>query len=60
MSYLFLFQGSTWLTESITAGKYPEYKAYQERVGQFVPTMLGESWDDYVAKEQKTEGKKSK
>ncbi len=33
-----LFQGSTWLTEIITANKYPEYKDYQRTVGMFVPT----------------------
>ncbi|EFX00503.1 duf1295 domain containing protein [Grosmannia clavigera kw1407] len=33
-----LFQSSTWLTESITSGKYPEYKEYQKKVGTFVPT----------------------
>lgn len=32
-----LFQGSTWFTESITAGKYPEYRHYQDKVGMFVP-----------------------
>ncbi|KAL8303724.1 hypothetical protein RB597_004869 [Gaeumannomyces tritici] len=32
-----LFQGSTWFTESITAGKYPEYRHYQSKVGMFVP-----------------------
>lgn len=35
--YLILFQASTWLTELISAGKYPEYKVYQERVGKFLP-----------------------
>lgn len=35
-----LFQGSTWLTELITAGKYPEYREYQRSVGMFVPTRL--------------------
>lgn len=35
--YLILFQASTWLTELITAGKYPEYKVYQNRVGKFLP-----------------------
>lgn len=35
--YLILFQSSTWLTELISAGKYPEYKVYQERVGKFLP-----------------------
>ncbi|RYC55585.1 hypothetical protein CHU98_g10617 [Xylaria longipes] len=34
-----LFQGSTWLTELITAGKYPEYKAYQKQVGVFLPSL---------------------
>ncbi|KAF2837952.1 DUF1295-domain-containing protein [Patellaria atrata CBS 101060] len=29
ISYLFLFQGSTWLTELLTSQKYPEYKEYQ-------------------------------
>lgn len=48
ISYLLLFQGSTWLTESITSKKYPEYKAYKEYVGQFVPRLTGPSWDDYV------------
>lgn len=39
LSYLFLFQGSTWLTERISAGKYPEYKEYQRLVGMFVPKL---------------------
>ncbi|KAK4668654.1 uncharacterized protein QC764_709270 [Podospora pseudoanserina] len=37
---IMLFQGSTWLTELITAGKYPEYKAYQRQVGMFAPTWI--------------------
>lgn len=37
---LLLFQGSTALTERISAGKYPAYKAYQDQVGMFVPTRL--------------------
>ncbi|EUC56506.1 integral membrane protein [Rhizoctonia solani AG-3 Rhs1AP] len=32
-----LFVGSTTLTESISRGKYPEYEAYQSRVGMFSP-----------------------
>ncbi|KAI0191510.1 hypothetical protein EV127DRAFT_461048 [Xylaria flabelliformis] len=36
---LMLFRGSTWLTELITAGKYPEYKAYQKQVGGFFPSL---------------------
>lgn len=35
-----LFQGSTWLTEGITAGKYPEYNEYQNQVGMFCPKSL--------------------
>jgi steroid 5-alpha reductase family enzyme len=40
MSYLLLFQGSTWLTEMLSAQKYPEYKEYQKLVGKFVPTLM--------------------
>ncbi|KAI1432933.1 DUF1295-domain-containing protein [Xylaria sp. CBS 124048] len=36
---IMLFQGSTWLTELITAGKYPEYKAYQKQVGVLLPSL---------------------
>ncbi len=32
-----LFLGSTWLTESITSSKYPEYAEYQKRVSRFIP-----------------------
>lgn len=35
--YVSIFQGSTPLTERISAGKYPEYKEYQARVGRFLP-----------------------
>ena len=37
---IMLFQGSTWLTELITAGKYSEYSTYQQRVGMFVPKAI--------------------
>jgi steroid 5-alpha reductase family enzyme len=37
VSYLLLFQGSTWFTELITARKYPNYEEYQQRVGKFIP-----------------------
>jgi steroid 5-alpha reductase family enzyme len=37
---ILLFQGSTWLTELITSGKYPEYSEYQRRVGMFAPSGL--------------------
>jgi hypothetical protein len=39
MSYLFLFQASTWFTELITAAKYPDYADYQENVGRFLPRL---------------------
>ncbi|EXJ82130.1 hypothetical protein A1O1_08199 [Capronia coronata CBS 617.96] len=35
--YLILFQGSTWLTELLSAKKYPEYKIYQQKVAKFLP-----------------------
>jgi steroid 5-alpha reductase family enzyme len=38
-SYILIIQGSTWLTESISAGKYQEYKEYQARVGKFIPRL---------------------
>ena len=37
LGYLLIFQGSTRLTESISASKYPEYSEYQARVGRFLP-----------------------
>ncbi|KHN99602.1 DUF1295 domain-containing protein [Metarhizium album ARSEF 1941] len=39
-SLFLLFQGSTWLTEAISAGKYPEYVEYQRQVGMFIPTSI--------------------
>lgn len=37
ISYLCLFQSSTWLTELLSARKYPEYRLYQSQVGKFLP-----------------------
>lgn len=34
-----LFQGSTTLTESITLGKYPEYKQYQATTSRLIPWL---------------------
>ena len=34
-----IFQGSTRLTEEISASKYPEYKEYQARVAKFIPRL---------------------
>ncbi|KAK4981520.1 hypothetical protein LTR66_009919 [Elasticomyces elasticus] len=42
MSYLILFQASTWFTESITSRKYNDYALYQQRVGKFLPKLWGE------------------
>ena len=39
LGLLMIFQGSTWLTELITAGKYPEYSLYQRQVGPFFPSL---------------------
>ena len=48
ISYLLLFQGSTWFTEMLSSGKYPGYKEYQRRVGRFLPKLIGERWDENV------------
>jgi steroid 5-alpha reductase family enzyme len=45
LGYLILFRASTWLTELVSAGKYPEYKVYQERVGKFLPKALTQSME---------------
>ncbi|KAH8595545.1 hypothetical protein B0O99DRAFT_571670 [Bisporella sp. PMI_857] len=47
VAYLLLFQGSTWLTELLTAGKYPEYKEYQKRVGRFLPKLSSKLPGDF-------------
>jgi len=47
MSYLILFQASTWFTELVTAGKYPEYKEYQHRVGKFLPKVTTDLPGDF-------------
>lgn len=51
LSYLALFQGSTWLTELISTGKYPEYREYQRRVGRFLPNLSGQSWREHLEQE---------
>ncbi len=37
---VFVFQGSTTLTEAISSDKYPEYKDYRKQVGMFLPVSL--------------------
>ncbi|KAI9664151.1 MAG: hypothetical protein M1829_006018 [Trizodia sp. TS-e1964] len=61
LSYLALFQGSTWLTELITARKYPEYADYQKHVGMFIPKLrfgAGQRFGEKLA-ETAVEKKKS-
>lgn len=59
-SLLFLFQGSTRLTEHISARKYPDYKEYQRLVGMFVPSGLGarKRVDQLVKEKEEEQGKK--
>jgi len=47
LSYLALFQGSTWLTEKLSAQRYPDYAEYQQRVGKFLPKMSSELPGDF-------------
>jgi steroid 5-alpha reductase family enzyme len=53
MSYLLLFQASTWFTELITSGKYPDYAEYQQRVGKFLPKLTSSLPAD-ISKEKVT------
>ncbi|RDW83381.1 hypothetical protein BP5796_04872 [Coleophoma crateriformis] len=53
VSYLILFQASTWFTELITSRKYPEYKEYQQRVGKFLPKLTGGLPGDFSDKKAK-------
>jgi len=55
--YLILFQGSTWFTELLSSGKYPEYKEYRKKVGMFVPGLISLSsggFNDGGSDEKKT------
>jgi len=47
MSYLILFQASTWFTELITAEKYGDYREYQQRVGKFIPKLTSDLPGDF-------------
>lgn len=40
LSYVFIFLGSTPITEKISSDKYEEYKEYQKQVGVFLPTQF--------------------
>ena len=39
LAYCSVFLGSTPFTEKISSGKYPGYKAYQQRVSVFIPWL---------------------
>jgi steroid 5-alpha reductase family enzyme len=52
-SYLMLFQSSTWLTELITSGKYPDYKLYQQRVSKFLPKANTKNMEDPPTQKEK-------
>ncbi|KAF7187422.1 Uncharacterized protein HII31_11311 [Pseudocercospora fuligena] len=54
IAYVGVFLGSTPITERISAGKYPEYRIYQERVGRFVPMLIGKGWDEEEMERQGT------
>lgn len=58
VGYLLIFQGSTPLTESISASKYPEYSEYQARVGRFIPRFsVKPRYKGSKARKQKAEQK---
>lgn len=59
MSYLILFQASTWFTELITAGKYPEYNEYQQRVGKFLPRLSSDLPGDFSDQKAKPKVEKT-
>lgn len=59
LSYLILFQASTWFTELISAQKYPEYKEYQSRVGKFIPKMSTDLPGDFSDKKAKPKVEKA-
>lgn len=51
LGYLAVFQGSTWLTELLSARKYPDYEEYQRLVGRFFPKIFpSDGLDETVAK----------
>lgn len=59
-SYLILFQASTWLTELLSAGKYPDYKVYQQRVSKFLPKAGTKSMDLPLNAKEKEKVKQTK
>jgi protein-S-isoprenylcysteine O-methyltransferase Ste14 len=59
MSYLLLFQASTWFTEHITAEKYTDYKEYQNRVGKFLPKLVSDLPGDFSDQKAKPKVEKA-
>ncbi|KAF2744858.1 DUF1295-domain-containing protein [Sporormia fimetaria CBS 119925] len=57
-SYLLLFWASTKFTEFITAGKYPAYRVYQQRVGKFLPKARTRSMEEGETGEEKRTAEK--
>ena len=55
IAYVCLFQASTWFTELVSAGKYPEYKVYQQLVAKFIPKRGAGpmKWVDEKAEQEK-------
>ncbi|KAK6363346.1 hypothetical protein TWF730_000782 [Orbilia blumenaviensis] len=56
LSYLLLFQGSTWLTELITSSKYKDYKVYQKHVSMFLPRVSAIKEGGFYFPEEEEEG----
>lgn len=51
LGYLILFQSSTFLTEQISASKYPAYRDYQKSTGMFLP-LPGKGWSPVEKSQQ--------
>ncbi|EPS44305.1 hypothetical protein H072_1704 [Dactylellina haptotyla CBS 200.50] len=60
LMYLFLFQGSTWLTELITSNKYKDYKIYQKHVSMFLPRVQSIREGGFYFPDQNEEAKKQR
>jgi hypothetical protein len=59
IAYLFVFQGSTPITENISASKYPEYSQYKKKVGRFLPNLTS-SWNEDEGEQAGAKGSGSK
>jgi hypothetical protein len=59
MSYLILFQASTWFTELITSEKYEDYPEYQQRVGKFIPKLISDLPGDFSDRKAKPKVEKA-